>query len=113
MLPKLARLTKDQDLYKVRRYGRQSSNAYINIRALTTKSPKTRLGFIVSKKISPQATTRNRLKRQLRAVISKEYQQIKKNRDIIITAKPNIKKIPFNKITQVIQEAMKRASLLK
>jgi ribonuclease P protein component len=67
---------------------------------------------VVSKKISNKATVRNKVKRQVRAVVLKKIKDIKKSEDIIIITLPGIERKEFLEIEEVINDSFKKLKLL-
>jgi len=66
MLARAQRLTSEQDYARVYRRGRRFRSSSFNCSVLPVPGP-TRLGIVVSKKVSLKATVRNRYKRWLSA----------------------------------------------
>ena len=71
MLPRVSRLKRSRDFQAVykRRASWASPALVLYVRFRTPREPQTsRLGFVISKKISKRAHDRNRLKRRLREI---------------------------------------------
>lgn len=75
---------------------------YKNNPAQTTS----RAAFIISKKISPKAVVRNKLKRQLSDIIRKDLESPKHPIDLLIILKPQILKENSEKTKQEILGAL-------
>ena len=67
MLSKTYRLARARDFDRVYKKGQRLKIDNLQISYLKTKNEATRLGFVVSKKVSNKASRRNYLKRLLRA----------------------------------------------
>lgn len=65
-----------------------------------------RFGFIVSTKISPQATVRNRLRRLLSESLRPLLSHLKPGHDFIVLAKPRLINQPFSSISQTFNEIL-------
>ena len=63
---------------------------------------------VVSKKVYKKATDRNKLRRQLYAIMSTFYREHVSKATCIIIVKPNIKEVPRLKIREDLQELLKK-----
>jgi len=70
-------------------------------------------GFIVSNKISPESTNRNRVKRAMKAAVRYELGQLKSGLDIVFLAKQKILRKSTEDIINEVRIALKEASLYK
>lgn len=109
MLPFKNRLKKEKDFQQVFNKGRFINSDLISVRFLGNSTDDTRVGFIVSKKVSKKAVLRNRVKRKLREVMRVNMEKIKGGFDIIITAKS----IELEEIDKTLEELLKRSNLIK
>ena len=109
MLPFKNRLKKEKDFQQVFNKGKFINSDLISVRFLDNNTDDTRVGFIVSKKVSKKAVLRNRVKRKLREVMRANMEKIKGGFDIIITAKS----IELEKIDKTLEELLKRSNLIK
>lgn len=88
MLASNNRLTKNDDIEKVKKEGKLFQRSLFGVIVLK-KSPKenSRFGFIVSTKISKHAPQRNRIKRALREAVRHHLYIIGKGYDIVFLPK--------------------------
>lgn len=70
-------------------------------------------GFIVSNKISPESTNRNRIKRALKAAVRYEFGQLKSGLDVVFLAKQKILRKSTEDIINEVRVALKESSLYK
>jgi len=108
LLPKINRLTKKKDFEAVFKKGKSVKNGFLVFKILNNSLLKNRFGFIVSKKVSNKATIRNKVKRRLRAIISKELDDIKGYRDMVIITLPGIEKKEFSELQENIHTIFKK-----
>ena len=86
MLPNPNRLRRREDFAKVYAKGDRYRGTYLNLRMfIDSNDPLTRIGIVVSKKVSKLAVTRNRFKRQLRAIFRQLLSQLKNGLQIVVT----------------------------
>ena len=71
-----------------------------------------RFGFVVSKKISKNATIRNRVKRRLSEAVRAEIKNIKTGTDLVIITLPGIEKKGFPEIKEAVNSALIKAKLI-
>jgi len=70
-------------------------------------------GFIVSNKISPESTNRNRIKRAMKAAVRYELGQLKSGLDVVFLAKQKILRKSTEDIINEVRIALRQASLYK
>ena len=92
--------------------GRNYSSANLILKIIPAQTEKSRVGFVVSNKIDKRATARNKIKRQIREVVKKEFKKFKKKSDLLIIAKAGIKNKEFEGIEKEVLSLLKKARLL-
>lgn len=107
MLPKINRLRKKKDFERVFKEGKNARSPVLYFKVLETKEPSSRIGFIVSKKISLKAVERNKIRRRLRESVRAALSTLKESWDIVIIASPRIKKSSFEEIRKEIEKTFK------
>jgi len=70
-------------------------------------------GFIVSNKISPESTLRNRAKRALKEAVRLNLARIRPGFDVIFLAKQKILRQSTEVIMREVKEALNKADLVK
>jgi len=71
----------------------------------------TRVGFVVSKKVSKKAVLRNKVKRQLREVVKAELARLKPGLDLIFFTRREIQAKEFAEIQQAVKQLLEKAKL--
>lgn len=92
MLPYKNRIIDRKDFLAVHRFGRFFSLGVISLKIQKNRLKVTRIGLSVGLKFSKKAVERNRVKRQIRAIVSQDLNQIKGGFDIIIMIQKGKKK---------------------
>ena len=108
MLPKENRLKKKKDFERAFEKGRNIKGDTIYLKVLKTEEPFSRIGFIVSKKISLKAVERNKIKRRMRDSVKRILNTTENGLDIIVTALPKIKKSEFKDIKEDITKTFEK-----
>lgn len=112
MLTRQNRLTSREDFDRVEKEGKiiQSDSfgvAYFDRRDL--EAP--RFGFIVSNKISPEATLRNRIKRALRAAVRYSMGEVKKGYDVVFLVKQKSLRVSTEDLMRETKEVLYKAGI--
>ncbi|MBT4277379.1 ribonuclease P protein component [Candidatus Falkowbacteria bacterium] len=112
MLPKNNRLTHRKDFDNAFKVGQSFFSEVLGVKATENNLPDSRFGIVVSTKISKKAVARNKIKRQIREVIHKNLDKIKKGLDVVIICRPGIEKKEFQEIEQAILKAFQKIKLI-
>jgi ribonuclease P protein component len=110
MLKRVERLTKKKDFERVFLNGRFVVTPSIKIRTIKNELKNNRFGIVVSTKVSKLAVERNKIKRRIRYIISKN--NFIGGSDVVILTTPLIKKINFKEIEDNLLFCFKKARLL-
>lgn len=114
MLKKTNRLTTDKDFDRVKKHGKLlSSVSFSFVFAPREDESPSKFGFIVSKKISLDATVRNRAKRALREAVRTSMVYIKPGFDGIFLAKPIIARKYTQEIIIEVKEFLQKSGIFK
>lgn len=112
MLPKENRLKKKKDFEKVAGKGRAAAGGFLVLKFVENGLDISRVGFVVSKKISNKAVIRNKVKRRLRSAIRALLPQLRQGYDLVFFSRPSIESKDFQEIKEAVDELLKRARLL-
>lgn len=106
------RLRKKKDIENVLRSksGKSVAVSFLGARFLANGLSYSRVGFVVSKKISKKAVVRNKVKRRLREISRGFMGNFKQGLDIIIFTKPEIAKSEFSQIKNDLETLLKKIS---
>lgn len=113
MLPKENRLKKEKEFEKVFKGGRTLKGKSVFLRYLTNGTDKTKIGFVVSKKISKLAVIRNKIKRRMRDIVRLKKDTLKQGLSIIIISLPPIKTMAYREIKEDLENLLKKEELIK
>lgn len=91
MLPTSYRLKRDADFKLIYKNGRRIQNQLLRLVFLPTNHNTKRFAFVVAKKDLPKASSRNRVKRILRAAVYENLNKLKSGYDVIIQARTEAK----------------------
>ena len=111
MLKKENRLTKNKDFDQVFKNGRSSYSRVLGVKAINNNLSVNRFGILVSIKVSPKAVIRNKIKRQIRAIINDELFLLKKGFDCAIVVFPLILAKNYTEIEAIIRERWRKLNL--
>jgi ribonuclease P protein component len=117
MLKKTNRLVKKNDFDAIFKHGKSVYSPVFLLRYRPNQLKYSRLGVIVSNKVSKKATLRNTIKRKIRAIMRLVWQKIKSGEDVVIMASPRIidqkgKAMDSEKLANALNQALSRAKLI-
>ncbi len=112
MLPKKNRLTKKKDFDKVFSQGRSVYSGPLGLKFLPNNQENNRFGFLVSTKVSKLAVDRNRLKRQLRAIIDICDSDLKQGHDCVFMTKLGAIDLSFGDLEATVKKLLKSGRLI-
>jgi ribonuclease P protein component len=113
VLPNQNRLRRREDFAKVYAKGDRYRGTYLNLRMfIDSNDPLTRIGIVVSKKVSKLAVTRNRFKRQLRAIFRQLLSQLKNGLQIVVTVTTVQSKPSYQELWDDLKNLLAKAKVL-
>lgn len=113
MLPLENRLKKEKEFEAVFKGGRTIKGRNVFLRYLINGTDKTKVGFVVSKKVSKLAVERNKIKRRMREVVRLKKKDIKDGLSIIIISLPQIKAAGYKEIKEDLENLLSKQELIK
>ena len=113
MLPNQNRLRRREDFAKVYAKGDRYRGTYLSLRILfDSNDPFIRIGIVVSKKVSKLAVSRNRFKRQLRAIFRQLLSQLKSGLQIVVTVIATQSKPTYQQLWDDLRNLLAKAKVL-
>ena len=114
MLFKENRLRKKKDFETVMKSkdSRALAVSFLAGRFLANGLTLSRIGFVVSKKVSKKAVERNKAKRRLREAARSMIGKIRTGFDIVVFTRQRITESDFSSIKQNLETLLKKAGLL-
>ncbi len=110
MLPSANRLRKQKDIEKVFKKGEGYKEDFLILKTAKNNLRNSRFAFIVSKKISLKATTRNKIRRRLSELVRSELKKMKEPaRDAILMAGPGLEKKDYWEMEESMVKLFKKA----
>lgn len=90
--------------------GQRSSDPFFQMRVARTARAHARLGISVSRRVSPKAVVRNRIKRQIREVF-RHYQQELAGLDVVVLAQAGAGARTNPELRASLQQLLKKIAL--
>ena len=114
MLLRENRLKNKKDFKKIFEQGKGFRQDFLFLKIIKNNLGKTKFGFVVSKKVSKKAVTRNKIKRQLREIVRNKLkkEQIKIGIDGVLVVLQDIDGKDFKEIEKVIGTLFKKAGVI-
>lgn len=112
MLAKNNKIKKKKDFEDIFKKAKSLRNNFVILKIAKNNLGLNRFGFVVSLKVSKQATERNKIRRRLAAIIKNVGGNINIGTDLVLIALPAINKMSFSELNQSLIESLERAGLL-
>lgn len=112
MLAKSQRLHTDKDYARLFAKGRAFHAKGVTMKAMKSKVPVTKVGFVVSTKVAKKANVRNLIKRRMREVVRKHYKDMEQGIDIAFMARPESKAMSFAELRASVLELLVKSGIL-
>ena len=113
MLEKNNRICLDKEFDRVFKTGQSFYGKVLGIKIADNNLKSTRFGIMVSLKVSKKAVVRNRIKRQIRSIISQYLGLIKGGKDVVIIVFPLILDKNFEEIKKILAGGFEKLRLFK
>lgn len=110
MLSREKRINRSGQYSEIYNNGKRIPGRYIIVFVKPNLLGITRVGIVTSKKLG-NAVTRNRVKRQLRGLIQKDWNVIRPGYDVAVIARKNIPGTAFNLMEKDFYIVMRKAGL--
>jgi len=107
------RITSASDWKRLHIKGRLVRSPIIVLKVVRTKRQYTRFGFSISTKVSKHAIIRNRIKRQLRAIINELLDSIIEGYDIGVLVRPAIVGKQYKNIAKTLTSLLQQAKVVR
>ena len=113
MLQKENRLLKEKEFQSVFQKGRGFYVKEIGAKCAPNGRDATRFGFSLSLKVSKKAVERNRVKRQLRAIVREAMPGIRGGYDCVFVVRPELRDLSFEEKKERVLAILKHLKLFK
>lgn len=104
-------LKKKTDFEKVAKNGRPFFTHQLGFKILPNHLAYNRYGIVINLKIDKRAVVRNKLRRQIKAVLRTHQPKLKTGWDIMILMRESIKELKYQEIEEKLLELFKKARL--
>lgn len=112
MLPQENRLRLERDINTLFAHGKSVFGTGLGMKFHSNRRPQSRFAVVVGTKVSKKAVERNRLKRQIRAIIYERLSDIAPGYDVVFFAKKGALGKSFHELSEHVMRALKTAKLL-
>lgn len=105
------RLVRSNDFKRVRREGKSFAHPFFILLLTSSDYKYPRAGISISRAVG-NAVTRNRLKRQIRAILNEQLEKVKSKNDFLIIVRKGIVKANFSEIKSVLENMFDRCGIV-
>lgn len=113
MLKKANRMRLNKDFDRAFKLGQSFYGKNIGLRVVSNDLKDTRFGILISTKISKKANIRNKLRRQIKAVLNEDLKLVAGGKDVVIIVFSQILNKKFEEIAFYVRESLNRLGLYK
>ncbi|MFA5754278.1 MAG: ribonuclease P protein component [Patescibacteria group bacterium] len=113
MLKKINRISRNKEFDRVFKTGQSFYGRVLGIKAAKNDLAESRFGILINTKVSKKAVVRNRIRRQIRAIIRLQLDKLPTGLDIVIIVFPLILDKEYTEIGQIIDSGFKSLGLYK
>jgi len=110
---KISRLTKDKDFDQIFKCGRSYYSPSFGLKILPSQTETSRLGIVISRKVSKKARERNQLKRRIREFFRLEIGKLKPGYDFLVIVLPGATNKKYQEMAALLRQSLDRLKLLK
>lgn len=107
--PRTARLTRPAEFQRVFANPLRSSDRHVTVLAAPNGLGYPRLGLAISRKVSPKAVVRNRIKRRIRECF-RRLQGDLADLDFVVVGRPSLAQLPAQSLNEIMERHWKRLS---
>jgi ribonuclease P protein component len=111
MLKKDNRMGRNKEFDRAFKVGQSFYGKILGIKAVDNNLKVSRLGILISTKVSKKAVIRNHFKRQIREIVKAELPRLRSGKDLVIIVFPQILDKKFEEIKIFLQDGFKRLRL--
>lgn len=112
MFPAEHRLRHEKDIKALFAKSKSVFGIYTGMRFRKNNQEHTRIAVVCGTKVSKRAVVRNRLKRQVRAVVQEHLEKIAPGHDILFFLRKEAVGVKFHDLKQQIETSLTKAKLL-
>lgn len=113
MLKKINRMGRNKEFDRAFKLGQSFYGKILGLKAVNNDLEVSRLGVLISTKISKKAVIRNHFKRQIREIVQTELPRLKNGKDLVIVVFSQILDKNFEEIKVFLKNGFKRLNLYK
>ncbi len=112
MLPAPHRLRREKDIKRLFDKGKGVFDDVCGVKYAKNDLPITRFAVVAGLKVSKKAVARNRVKRQVRAILEKQLSALAPGYDVAMLIRPAALKATFQQIEEHVVKALEKAKIL-
>lgn len=111
MLNKGQRIRLDKDFDRIFKNGQSFYNKNLRLKAVNATQATSRLGVLISTKVSKRAVVRNKIKRQLKWIFNIEQKKFVRSGDLVVVVFSEILDKSFLEIREILIRGFKKLGL--
>jgi ribonuclease P protein component len=113
VLSKINRLKKKNDFDSIFKNGKSLKDSFLVFKFTDNNSKTSRFGFIIPKTVSKKAVVRNKIRRRISSILSKELSNIKNSVDGVFIVLAGFEKKDFLETEKIVKDLLKKSKIIK
>jgi len=113
MLKRDNRIGRNKEFDRAFKIGQSFYGKILGLKVVDNDLEISRLGVLISTKVSKKAVIRNKFKRQIKQIIRTELPELKKGKDLVIIVFPQILDKNFQEISLFLKNSLRQLKLYK
>ncbi len=113
MLKRVNRMGRNKEFDRAFKLGQSFYGKMMGLKAIDNGLALTRLGILISTKVSKKAPIRNKYKRRIREIIRQELPALRGGKDVVIVVFPQILESDYEGIRLFLKSGLRKLNLYK
>ena len=104
---KISKIKKEEDFKRIRQAGKYWTGSFVRLTIAHSLSKETRIAIVISKKVDNKAVVRNKIRRQIDAIMTETIDEINATSfDLIISVLPGKNETTFSELSWEIKKGV-------
>lgn len=104
---KISKIKKEEDFKRIRQAGKYWTGSFVRLTIAQQQVEEIRIAIVISKKVDNKAVVRNKIRRQISAILTEVINDLNATSfDLIVSVLPGKNQVTFDELTQEIKKGV-------